>query len=498
MGLFGNKKDKEPKKDDKKKKDEPSGSKETKEEDLTHSSGKLVINVVEAKGLPANSHPFCVISYERNQTLTKNAEGSNPKWDQTVHFDVTEKHKDVTLELYTRTSGGNEFLGQVRISPNYNEASVKDSWHRLRNKDYSADTNLEIHAIVSFKPVSGTEPTRSLTIDDFDLLKVIGKGSFGKVMQVRKKDTNRIYAMKILKKTHLVERDEVGHTKSERIILAKNCSPFLVGLKFSFQSPEKIYLVLDYINGGELFFHLQNEGKFSEERSRFYAAQLLSALESLHEINVIYRDLKPENILVDYDGYIALTDFGLCKEEIKQGEKTNTFCGTPEYMAPEVLQQKGYGPAVDWWTLGILIFEMLTGLPPFYDENTNQMYHKILFGDLIFTDDVSPKAVSLITGLLDRDPAKRLGAGPTGPKEIKAHPFFDSINWADLEAKRVPAPWKPQLDNSLDTSNFDPEFTDMKPQDSVVPDSHLSATVQNQFKGFTFFDASENFDKAAK
>ncbi|KJE90626.1 serine/threonine-protein kinase gad8 [Capsaspora owczarzaki ATCC 30864] len=496
---FGTKKDKkddkkEDKKDDKTKtlkKDGSSSSKpETKEEDLDKPHGKLVVNVSSGRGFaPTSANVVCVVSFERNQTLSKTSDGATPKWDQSITFDVTDKGRDLTIECYSRGASGNELIGSVRIQPSYgDQASMTDQWYRLRNKDNTADTAAELHVVHTYKH---TEATRSLTINDFDLLKVIGKGSFGKVMQVRKKDTNRIYAMKILKKSHLVERDEVGHTKSERIILAKNCSPFLVGLKFSFQTPEKIYLVLDYVNGGELFFHLQNEGKFSEQRSKFYTAQLLSALESLHAINVIYRDLKPENILVDFDGFIALTDFGLCKEEIKHDEKTNTFCGTPEYMAPEVLQQKGYGPSVDWWTLGILLYEMLTGLPPFYDENTNQMYHKILFGDLVFTDEISPKARSLIAGLLDRDPAKRLGAGPNGAKEIKQHAFFEDMNFADLEAKRVPVPWKPSLENQFDTSNFDPEFTEMQPQDSVVPDSHLSATVQNQFKGFTYVDHSE-------
>ena len=236
-----------------------------------------------------------------------------------------------------------------------------------------------------------------MSINDFTLLKVVGKGSFGKVLQVRKKDTGRIYAMKVMKKEDLVRRDEIAHTRSERNVLAQCRNPFLVSLKFSFQTPEKLYLVLDYINGGELFYHMQREGRFGEERTRFYAAEIVLALEHLHSNNVVYRDLKPENILLDCNGHIALTDFGLCKENLKtSGDTTRTFCGTAEYLAPEVLKSQPYGRAVDWWSLGIVIFEMLTGLPPFYVENTNEMYKRIMGGVISWPEAMLPAARDLI------------------------------------------------------------------------------------------------------
>ena len=260
---------------------------------------------------------------------------------------------------------------------------------------------------------------RSLKIEDFELLKVVGKGSFGKVMQVMKKDTQRIYALKTIRKQHIISRSEVTHTLAERSVLAQINNPFIVPLKFSFQSPEKLYLVLAFVNGGELFHHLQKEQRFDINRSRFYAAELLCALECLHGFGVIYRDLKPENILVDYVGHIALCDFGLCKLDMKDEDKTNTFCGTPEYLAPELLHGQGYTKAVDWWTLGVLLYEMLTGLPPFYDENTNEMYRKILAEPLHFPgpDVVPPAARDLLTRLLDRDATRRLGTN--GASEIK-------------------------------------------------------------------------------
>lgn len=216
-------------------------------------------------------------------------------------------------------------------------------------------------------------------------------------MQVKKKDTDRIYAMKIIRKANIIERDEVEHTLAERNVLAKIDNPFVVNLKFSFQSSEKLYLVLPFINGGELFFHLQQEGKFSEERSRLYAAELLCALEHLHMFHIIYRDLKPENILLDSSGHIALCDFGLCKLDMTREDKTNTFCGTPEYLAPELLHGDGYNQCVDWWTLGILLYEMLSGLPPFYSENVNEMYEKIVNAPLQFFPGISEEAKSLLS-----------------------------------------------------------------------------------------------------
>lgn len=329
-----------------------------------------------------------------------------------------------------------------------------------------------------------------LSIDDFTLLKVVGKGSFGKVMQVRKNDTRQIYALKTIRKAHIVSKSEVGHTLAERIVLAKINNPFIVPLKFSFQSPEKLYFVLAFVNGGELFHHLQREGRFDLNRARFYTAELLCALECLHEYNVIYRDLKPENILLDYTGHIALCDFGLCKLNMGTKDSTSTFCGTPEYLAPELLLGQGYTKSVDWWTLGVLFYEMLTGLPPFYDQNINTMYHKIVKDPLTFPPDMDREAKSLITGLLQRDPTRRLGAN--GASEIKAHPFFHQIDWKFLLNKKYAAPFLPSVASAVDTSNFDSEFTSEVPMDSVVDkESLLSESVQQQFGGWSYSNESK-------
>lgn len=254
----------------------------------------------------------------------------------------------------------------------------------------------------------------------------------------------------------------MAHTLAERSVLAQINNPFIVPLKFSFQSPEKLYLVLAFVNGGELFHHLQREQRFDVNRARFYTAELLCALECLHGFNVVYRDLKPENILLDYSGHIALCDFGLCKMDMKDEDRTNSklhrtlciglllnvvaaFCGTPEYLAPELLLGQGYDKSVDWWTLGVLLYEMLTGLPPYYDENTNEMYRKILSEPLHFPgpEIVPLPAKDLLIQLLDRRPDHRLGA--KGPSEIKAHPFFNQIDWRKLLQRRYDPTFKPNV-----------------------------------------------------
>ncbi|KAJ7621162.1 kinase-like domain-containing protein [Roridomyces roridus] len=433
--------------------------------------------------------PYVVLEFDKNEILIDAMDGdlANPVWNYKADFDVS-RTSNVAVSAYLRTDAavqgqddmGNDLLmARVDLVPALDGHHSSDQW-------YTGSGSGSFHLKIDFKP-SRDEP---LTIEAFELLKVIGKGSFGKVMQVRKKDTQRIYALKTIRKAHIAQRPgEITHILAERTVLALVNNPFIVPLKFSFQNPDKLYLVMSFVNGGELFYHLQREGKFDQDRSRFYAAELLCALEHLHGFNVVYRDLKPENILLDYTGHIALCDFGLCKLNMSETEKTNTFCGTPEYIAPELLESQGYTKTVDWWTLGVLLYEMMTGLPPFYDENVNTMYQRILTDPLNFPLDMPSEARSVMTGLLQRDPTRRLGAH--GSEEIKKHPFFSKIDWNRLLAKKYPTPFKPSVESVLDVANFDPDFTNELPQDSVVADSALSETVQAQFRGFTYSNTSE-------
>ncbi|KAF2068108.1 hypothetical protein CYY_010566 [Polysphondylium violaceum] len=326
---------------------------------------------------------------------------------------------------------------------------------------------------------------QTVTKDDFELLTVIGKGSFGKVMQVKKKDDQKIYAMKVLRKDAIIARKQVNHTKSEKTILQCVSHPFIVNLHFAFQTRDKLYMILDFVNGGELFFHLKREGRFSEPRVKLYAAEIVSALDHLHKQDIVYRDLKPENILLDSEGHICITDFGLSKK-IETTDGTFTFCGTPEYLAPEVLNGHGHGCAVDWWSLGTLLYEMLTGLPPFYSQNVSMMYQKILNGELKIPSYISPEAKSLLEGLLTREVDKRLGT--KGGNEVKSHPWFRNIDWDKLDRKEVEVHFKPKVKSGTDVSQIDPAFTQERPMDSVVEGSTLGDAVNkdNSFEGFTY------------
>lgn len=325
---------------------------------------------------------------------------------------------------------------------------------------------------------------------DFELLKLLGKGGYGKVFLVRKvcsgKDKGKIFAMKVLKKASIVRNaKDTAHTKAERNILEAVKHPFIVDLIYAFQTGGKLYLILEYLCGGELFMQLEKEGIFMEDTACFYLAEITLAIEHLHSQGIIYRDLKPENILLDSQGHVKLTDFGLCKESVHEGSLTHTFCGTIEYMAPEIVIHSGHGKAVDWWSLGALMYDMLTGAPPFTAENRKKTIDKILKAKLILPPYLSNDARTLLRKLLKKNIGERLGSGPDDSAPIKTHPFFRSINWVDVLEKRLEPPYKPTLSDETDVSQFDTKFTRQTPVDSP-DDSQLSDSANQLFLGFTY------------
>uniref|UniRef100_A0A8B9LB70 non-specific serine/threonine protein kinase n=1 Tax=Astyanax mexicanus TaxID=7994 RepID=A0A8B9LB70_ASTMX len=297
------------------------------------------------------------------------------------------------------------------------------------------------------------------TMNDFDYLKLLGKGTFGKVILVREKATGMHYAMKILRKEVIIAKDEVAHTVTESRVLQNTRHPFLTTLKYAFQTPDRLCFVMEYANGGELFFHLSRERVFTEDRARFYGAEIVSALEYLHSRDVVYRDLKLENLMLDKDGHIKITDFGLCKEGITNEATMKTFCGTPEYLAPEVLEDNDYGRAVDWWGLGVVMYEMMCGRLPFYNQDHERLFELILMEEIRFPRNLSPEAKSLLAGLLKKDPKQRLGGSSDDAKEVMSHKFFSLINWQDVLQKKLIPPFKPQVTSETDTRYFDEEFT---------------------------------------
>jgi serine/threonine protein kinase len=493
--------------------------------------GKLKVRIQEARDLLINSgyaQPYVVCTFELSEfvtnalgsynpktigvpvkkrpplyqrqlstqhTNTHNVGSSNPVWNHEATFDVVGVRSELDISVYD-AAADDSFLGHVRIFPSTDaKTRQKEEWLDLgaRVIGERVTGSIRIHweyTLLDKKKLYGP--------DDFEVLRLLGKGTFGQVFQVKKKDTHRIYAMKVLLKKVIVKKKEIAHTIGERNILVRTLAAelsFIVGLKFSFQTPTDLYLVTDYMSGGELFWHLQKEGRFSEERAKFYIAELILALEHLHDNDIVYRDLKPENILLDANGHIALCDFGLSKANLNNDGTTNTFCGTTEYLAPEVLlDELGYTKMVDFWSLGVLIFEMCCGWLPFYADNTQQMYKNIAFGKVRFPKEVLlPEGRSFVKGLLNRNPKHRLGLA-NDARELRAHAFFADIDWELLKKKNIPPPFKPHLTSETDTSNFDPEFTS---ENTALLRKHmelaltpLSPGIQANFKGFTYVDDS--------
>ncbi|KAM3595495.1 uncharacterized protein V6R79_024300 [Siganus canaliculatus] len=334
------------------------------------------------------------------------------------------------------------------------------------------------------------EGSEKADASQFELLKVLGQGSFGKVFLVRKvtaPDANHLYAMKVLKKATLKVRDRV-RTKMERDILADVNHPFVVKLHYAFQTEGKLYLILDFLRGGDLFTRLSKEVMFTEEDVKFYLAELALGLDHLHSLGIIYRDLKPENILLDEEGHIKLTDFGLCKEAIDHEKKAYSFCGTVEYMAPEVVNRQGHTHSADWWSFGVLMFEMLTGALPFQGKDRKETMNLILKARLGMPQFLSAEAQSLLRALFKRNPANRLGSGADGAEEIKRHGFFATIDWNKLFRREVKPPFKPAVARPDDTFYFDSEFTSRTPKDS--PGVPPSAGAHQLFRGFSFIASS--------
>lgn len=333
-----------------------------------------------------------------------------------------------------------EFVEKRRQALEVFIAQLGQNQDILANRTFLDFIRFEEHTI------SGTHD-RVIRLQDFEVLSVLGKGSFGKVYRVRKKDTLQVYAMKVLKKPQVVLRKQVDHTKTERMVLQKMEHPFLVSLCFAFQTTDALYMVLDLYEGGELFKHLRKDGYFSEDRTRYYLGELILALEALHATGIVYRDLKPENVLLDKDGHLRLTDFGLSKQLIEE-ESTATFCGTPEYLAPEVVKHNEYSFMVDWWTVGTFCYELLCGRTPFSSGSSSgrgqlkRLYERILHDSVAFPTHVSPVARKFISALLIKDPAKRFGCHG-GAAEVKAHPFFEGMDWEKLYRKEIKPPFKP-------------------------------------------------------
>lgn len=382
----------------------------------------------------------------------------------------------------------------VRPPNKYAKIMDLDKYSEKVTQDNERTTNVRKRTTVLFKK---DKQEAEICIEDFELLKILGKGAFGKVILAQKKDNKKVYAIKVLNKKHIIDQDQLDHTKAEKMILTHVNHPFLVGLDYAFQTDEKLYFVLQFMKGGELFQHLRRQKKFPEPQAKFYAACITLGLGHLHNKNYIYRDLKLENLLLDEKGYAMLTDFGLAKF-IKSDEKAMTFCGTPEYLSPEVILGKGHNRPADWWSLGILIYEMIFGIPPFYTSNMQAMYRRIIREEVIFKPGVTISAAGkdLILKLLEKNPDNRCGT-IADSLEVMSHPWFTEIDFENLTSKKVKPPFAPDLQNW--EKNFDKDFineelrlsdSQKNPENKI--DMNLLKDFQKEFETLNFNKDKQN------
>ncbi|KAK2162950.1 hypothetical protein LSH36_89g07066 [Paralvinella palmiformis] len=397
-------------------------------------------------------------------------------------------------------------------TPPVNKSSISESGNRLTEGPHSvspscAMINEEGEPSRGFrglglndKDSSGCSPfadpsdpnKRRMSLNDFIFIKVLGKGSFGKVMLAERKGTDEVYAVKVLKKEVIIQDDDVECTMTEKRILALSAKhPFLTALHSSFQTPARLFFVMEYVNGGDLMFQIQRARKFDEPRARFYAAEVTLALMFLHRHGIIYRDLKLDNILLDSEGHCKIADFGMCKENMTPGELTNTFCGTPDYIAPEILQELDYDASVDWWALGVLMYEMMAGQPPFEADNEDDLFESILKDDVLYPVWLSKEAVSILKGFMTKVPRRRLGCVQAhgGERAILIHSFFhEKIDWEALEKRQVKPPFKPKIKSRTDANNFDKDFTSEEPVLTPVDNNVIRQINQEEFRGFSYIN----------
>lgn len=399
--------------------------------------------------------------------LKRGSSGSNTG-DTTPEKSDIDSSDDTTYEVSLGGGGGYDYIANGSF-PTWDE-----------------DDN-----IVFRSSVNVSEEKHKMTAADFEPLRCLGKGAFGTVHLVRQVSTGRLFAQKQFKKASLiVHKSQIEQTKTERAILESvDRHPFVVKLYYAFQDQAKLYLILEYAQGGELFHHMQLERFFTQEHAAFYMAELVLALEHLHKnLGVVYRDLKPENCLLDADGHLLLTDFGLSKVAV-DGESCGTIAGTVEYMAPEVVQGKKYGFAVDWWSLGALGFDLMTGNPPFRGNNKNIIMQNIVHGKLKMPYHFSAETKDLLTRLLRKEPKKRLGSGPRDLQTIKSHRFFRNVDWKALARRDAEPPIVPFINDPELAENFSAEFTEL-PLSPVVERGMWGAkedlSPANPFGGFSY------------